>query len=86
MKAAILSESEVILLEAIDALGGDAHISEIKGAIRWQARHGTHKALGALQERGFLHRYARGCYTLSADGREALASAGKAGRILHAAE
>jgi hypothetical protein len=78
----ILSEPEIILLQAVDALGGDVHISELKGAVRWQVRQTTHKALGMLQERGLLNRYARGCYALTNFGRDALNSVG-AGRSTH---
>jgi hypothetical protein len=78
MQATSLSESEIILLQAVDALGGDVHISELKGAVRWQVRHITHKALGTLQERGLLNRYARGCYALTAIGRHALDTVGEA--------
>jgi hypothetical protein len=78
----ILSEPEIILLQAVDALGGNVHISELKGAVRWQVRQTTHKTLGMLQERGLLNRYARGCYALTSFGRDALDSV-NAGKSPH---
>jgi hypothetical protein len=75
MQTTSLSDTEIILLEALDALGGNAHISELKGAVRWQARGNAHKALAALHDRGLLTRYARGCYTVTPSGRDMLKSA-----------
>jgi hypothetical protein len=74
MRTGKLSETEVIVLEAVDALGGDVHISALKGAVRWQARRNAHKVLGLLTDCGLLNRYARGCYVLTEAGRAALAS------------
>jgi hypothetical protein len=74
MRAPTLTEAEILLLDAVQALGGDVHISELKGAVRWQVRHSVHKALGVLHDRGLLNRYARGCYVLTATGRAALSA------------
>jgi hypothetical protein len=70
----ILTDAEVIVLKAIEALGGEAHISELKGAVRWQARGNAHKVLAFLSDDGLVNRYARGCYVLTEVGRTVLAA------------
>jgi ribosomal protein S19E (S16A) len=73
MKHGTLTDYAALVMEAVDALGGDVHITELKGAIRWQARAKLAKVLTALSEQGFLAHYARGRYALTPTGRSALA-------------
>jgi hypothetical protein len=67
-----LSNKELIVLEAVEALGGTATSGRLKTLIRRQLRDQIFDLLSGMEARGLLSRYARASYVLTRDGRTTL--------------
>jgi hypothetical protein len=67
-----VSHKELVVLEALDALGGDATSGRLRSLIRRQLRDQLFELLSALETRGLVSRYARASYVITSEGRHAV--------------
>ncbi len=73
MQGRRLTGVEVVVLELIDGLGGEAHSAHLAELILEPLRPFLKRALLDLFDKGLLLRYAPGHYYLTPEGRSALA-------------